>query len=249
MLKGNELRKALRELTVLHRQREALLRGQGDATRRAKSLLRWAYGWEAGKKEPSRQEAIKKADAAWASFRKGELPEHWTQLIVSGLSTCLAQHDAPTETLKDLTKGMEKRGAELPGAGFVRETRGLSMLSFAQLAATAGDLANYATPAKLWKYMGAAPPSEYEMVTKAGKVAKNEPRPHKKIWFFLASNVVKANGPLRALYDERKARHEADGWGDDSRNPKGHRHNDATRYLGKRLMLEIWKAWNRDLAG
>ena len=44
----------------------------------------------------------------------------------------------------------------LPVASFVEETRGFGYLGLAQIVAEAGDLSNYANPAKLWKRFGLA---------------------------------------------------------------------------------------------
>ncbi len=51
--------------------------------------------------------------------------------------------------------------------------------------------------------------------------------------------IVKAGGPLKAVYDARKA-YEAD-----HVETKAHAHNRAQRYVEKRFLRDLWSAWRR----
>lgn len=57
----------------------------------------------------------------------------------------------------------------------------------------------------------------------------------------LGPNLLKANSPWRKFYDNYKNRWASAGKGQSD----GHRHNAATRYMVKMLLLEIWKEWRR----
>lgn len=66
---------------------------------------------------------------------------------------------ALNEELKKLKKEMEALAIQLPVAGWVKhpDRRGFGLLGLAIVVGEAGDLANYANPAKLWRRMQCAP--------------------------------------------------------------------------------------------
>jgi hypothetical protein len=60
----------------------------------------------------------------------------------------------------------------------------------------------------------------------------------------LAGCMLKANSPYRKFYDNYKHRKESAGWGVND----AHRHNAASRYMIKMLLIDIHKDW-RELEG
>ena len=118
---------------------------------------------------------------------------------------------------------------------------GLGDLGLALIVGAAGDLANYSNPAKLWKRMGMAviDGERQRKCTDAEKAVKHGYKPaNRAILWNIEDAIVKVGGPYRALYDERKIIELAKGL------TKMHAHNRAKRYVGKRLLRDLWNAWN-----
>jgi len=79
---------------------------------------------------------------------------------------------------------------------------------------------------------------------KAMRPAKGEKLPYNaflktKLVGVLGSVLIKVGSPWRKFYDDYKHRKQSAGWGISD----GHRHNAATRYMVKMLLLDIWKEW------
>ena len=75
--------------------------------------------------------------------------------------------------------------------------------------------------------------------TDAEKAVKHGYKPaNRAILWNIEDAIVKVGGPYRALYDERKIVELAKGL------TKMHAHNRAKRYVGKRLLRDLWNAWN-----
>lgn len=136
----------------------------------------------------------------------------------------------------------------------VEATPGLGALSLACLVGETGDLDNYPTHSKLWKRLGLAvidgqcqqrlggadairqgySPGRRSLVWKIGSNMLRLQSAH-------ASNsrrrLPKPAGPFRLGYDARKAYELANGL------PQAHAHNRAKRYMEKKLVRNIWRAW------
>ena len=96
---------------------------------------------------------------------------------------------------------------QLPVAGFVEQTRGVGLLSLAGIVGEAGDLANYATHQRLWKRMGLAvmPDGRQRRVGGADALAHGYSPVRRSLMWNVGTCIVKAGGPLKAVYDARKA--------------------------------------------
>ena len=158
---------------------------------------------------------------------------------------------------KAAEKQLNKLSKELAVAAFVEATPGMGYGSLGAIVGECGDLSNYANPAKLWKRMGLAVMSDGKRQRRvAGAEALDHgysPSRRSVMWnvgqsVFKAQSaridketgeVLKEAGPYRVLYDERKA-YELE------RDPDIKpilAHNRSTRYLEKRLLRELWRAW------
>ncbi len=118
---------------------------------------------------------------------------------------------------------------------------GLGALGLAVIIAETGDLSNYANPAKVWKRMGVAVINGERQRKKRGDEALEQgysPRRHSVLWV-VSDSLLKKQNAYKELYDERKA-DMAVKWPE---RAKGHLHNDARRYVGKRLLRDLWRAW------
>lgn len=145
-------------------------------------------------------------------------------------------------------KQVEKRGRTLMESlldflpnvrKFVEETRGFGLLSLFGIVGEAGDLANYANPAKLWKRMGLAVIDGKRQRRVAGAEAilhGYNPARRSLVWT-IGDSIIKAGGPLKAVYNTRKELELT------RVATKMHAHNRAKRYMEKRLLLLLWRAW------
>lgn len=127
-------------------------------------------------------------------------------------------------------------------------TRGCGALGFGLIIGEAGDLWNYANPAKLWKRMALAVIGDHAQrrikgKTKALKRAATEqgfsPR-RRQLMYNIGDALMKLNdGEYRRLYDDRKAHELARGC------TRLHAHRRALRYMEKRFLLHLWREWRR----
>lgn len=158
----------------------------------------------------------------------------------------------------------------LPIAAWLETVKGAGPSSLADIIGEAGDVGSYATHSKLWKRLGFAP---YDGL--AGSTWKRETwRPRKltsEEWIAnpfsgerygimrsLADSMFRANwqgadnknndtgasrpsGHYGELYARRRAHTKIthEDWSD------GHAHADALRYMFKRYLRDLWKAWRR----
>jgi hypothetical protein len=169
-------------------------------------------------------------------------------------------------------KAMAKLAAEMPVASWALPIRGFGPVSLAIIVAEAGDLANYANPGKLWKRMGLAPISKGDKtlagatwrrggLTAADWTDAGYSMKRRSLMWNIGDALIKGNGdgPYRTLYLARKQfeREKAEAAGlivaPSASIPKkdahlymsdGHIHRRAQRYMEKRLLRDLWNAWN-----
>ena len=102
-----------------------------------------------------------------------------------------------------------------------------------------GDLGKYSNPGKLWKRFGLAPGQRrYADAEKAIEAGYSPAR--RSVAYNLSESLMKQNkGYFRQVYLDRKAylKERSPDWKD----IKVHR--EALRYLAKRFLRELWKAW------
>ncbi len=158
---------------------------------------------------------------------------------------------------------MKKLAHRLPAWPWVEALRGFGEVGFARIVAEAGDLGSYSGPAKLWKRMGLAViggQRQQKMTNKDAAAAHGYcPRRHSIMWN-IGESLIKAKNPYRDLYLARKV-HEVATFAaqgirvvksKDIPKDKGeavhyrsekHVHNRARRYVEKRLLRDLWRAW------
>lgn len=159
------------------------------------------------------------------------------------------------EKRKEAEKALAKMAATLPCAPWVESIRGFGILSLAQIVGEAGDLCGYSNPAKLWKRMGLAVINggrQRRVTGDEALVHGYSPARRSVMWnvgqcVFKAQSakvdketgeVIRPAGHYRALYDTRKELEQT------RCETKKHAHNRACRYMEKRLLRDLWRAWN-----
>lgn len=164
-------------------------------------------------------------------------------------------------------KEMERLGKSLPVWGaFGEEIKGFGSRSLSVIVGEAGDLSLYANPAKLWKRMGLA---VMDGVRQGGlrKTASAEDwiahgynAKRRAFMFVIGDVLIKNQNEYRELYLARKdiERAKAASLGlkvvpaakipakrKDEFMSDGHVHRRAQRYMEKRLLKNLWRAWRR----
>lgn len=228
------------------------------ATNAAKALLRRAQGWhEADDKGKS---SINKLAAAVVdktiagkelSGPEADLFNRFEadmQALRAAIMPAASQRSA-------IEKEMKKIARSLPvWRAFAEGVLGLGELGLAVLIAEAGDLSNFPNPGKVWKRLGLAPLNGKAASTwrSGGGLSSDDwtrlgysPGRRSQIYAVVEVSLMRSQpidgGPYRAAYDYRRARtaETHPDW------PKARSHNDASRYMTKRLVRDLWAAWRQ----
>lgn len=250
------------------RIRRWAMKSQQKLDRSLESFVRLNFTeWEPAAKTKERAKANAKVGAIINAARKGDTSDP----IVAAVTEFVAQNDKAREPFDDARKTAEKNRERLckllPIAAWVKsDAHGIAIGGLADIIGEAGNLGSYDSYAKLWKRLGFAP---YNGL--AGSTWKREtwrPRAMMKdewianpfsgeryaIMRALADSMFRANGIGKErsgtgtwlpthhygfLYARRRD-HTAithDDWSD------GHSHADALRYMFKKFLRDLWKAW------
>jgi hypothetical protein len=167
----------------------------------------------------------------------------------------------------DATTEMERLARLLPvWVTFGEGIRGFGARSLAVIIAETGDLSRYADPAKLWKRMGLAVLHGVRQgglrkgADAAAWIAHGYNAHRRSFMFVIGDVLIKQQNPYRALYVRRKTieRAKAAAAGltvvpaakiPEKRKAEfmsdGHVHRRAQRYMEKRLLRDLWRAWRR----
>jgi hypothetical protein len=159
---------------------------------------------------------------------------------------------------KECQKELLAQAKQLPVVQWAESIRGFGLPSLAAIVGEAGDLSWYRNPAKLWKRF-----SLHVIGDKASKRIKGDktqgfvPRRRAEM-HVIGDNLVRSGGPYADLYRARKAyeieKLAAQGIGvkpasqiteknRDKFMSSGQVHKRALRYIEKRLLVELWRAW------
>jgi hypothetical protein len=259
-----------------HRQRQDIHRAEKSLTLQIKAICRRACAGllsDALRSGDMDRAAFLKrtkadADVLYAALIDGEA--HPLFLAVHPHIESFFQARAMFQTQRRaIEKHLESLAVALPIAPFVTAFRGLGMASLAAIVGEAGDLSTYSTHSKLWRRLGLAPfdgkaPSTWRK--KGGLSAEQwtevgySPIRRSIVWnagqcVLKAQSarvskegvVLREAGLYRLVYDARK-QYELD-----RGIPKGHAHNRAIRYMDKKIIRDLWRAWRAlsatDIAG
>ena len=221
------------------------------------AYLRRALGWQKDLPEKERAAIAKEA----ASIAKDATGTRF-EAMVNATHMGRACFDVVEDTA---LKAMTKLATALPAWEWGKDIRGFGAKSLAVIVAEAGDLSNYPDKSKLWKRMGLAVMGDVRqggLKKGAGAEAWIEhgysPKRRSQMWN-VGDTMIKAQvrkvkddadedtgertslGEYGRAYLDRKAKKLA-------ANPEMkpiHAHRDAQRYMEKRLLRDLWKAWRR----
>lgn len=228
------------------------------------AFLRMMLGWRADLPSSERTAIAARArDMVAAAERDGDMDGEFAAVI---LATIKARE--PIDKIEaENRKAMEGLARSLPVWGdFGEHIRGFGAASLGTIIAEAGDLSAYPKKGHLWKRMGLAVMDGVRQGGLAKNAAKDQWIAHgynasrRSKMFVIGDVLVKTRGPYRDVYlarkDYERARAEADGLAvlPSAKIIKanaamsisdGHIHRRAQRYMEKRLLRDLWQAWNR----
>lgn len=234
-----DLRTTCDVLVERNRQRQQLRRTEQALTRQIRSLCRRILGGD-------------KVEARLlynAVIGRGSHPLMVkTALIVEPF---LVARSTISGSLKETEIAMAALAKTLPVWPRVQATQGFGALGLASIVGETGDLNKYGSHSKLWRRLGLAVVGGHTQRKVRGldpAIQGYNPTRRAVVWnvgrcILQAHSRVRqpdgsiGTGSFRIGYDERKAYELARGLA------KGHAHRRAKRYMEKRLIRNIWRAW------
>lgn len=226
-----------------------------NRTRAYFRFYRFGFNPQTSKEEAAKIE--KKVSALMADVRAGTSADDEAIMMVTATDLAIKPFLDPAERI---AKEMGKLAETLPGAGFVRDTKGLGFVSFAKIVGQTGGLHLYATKAKLWKRLGLAVIAEAPgMNVRQQKRANVElaalhgysPSRRSICWTMYDAMFKNQDAEYRAMYDRKKSEYltrKDTGQVDDRGRPwtATRADNAARRYVEKRVIARLWAAWRVD---
>ena len=236
--KRASLAQSISIIRELHRRRQDLHRAEKSLTLQAKAICRRLCD---GDKK-----------AAEVVYKDGLTGENSTAWVL--LTPYVAARTIFEDQRKTVEKQLEREAKSLPVAEWVKTVPGFGWGSLAAVVGEAGDLSAYPKKGHLWKRMGLAVIDGGRQRKVAGDAAIDHgysPVRRSIVWNIgdclikaqsarvdkETGEIIKPAGPMRQLYDERKA------YESERVETAGHAHNRAKRYIEKRLIRDLWNAW------
>lgn len=236
------------ELIEQWHRRQMWHRAEKSLTLQGKSMCRRLMAGDKGEAETLYKSAMNGQDHELAPIAH------------AAMMPLLAGRDLIETSRKQVEKRLTEIAKQLPTADFIEGVRGVSWLSLAGIVGEAGNLSKYGNVAKLWKRMGLAVINggRQRKVTGDDALLHGYSPTRRSLMWTIGDCIVKAGGPYREIYDKRKAyeiakakehgltvcpaakipKKDADKYRSD-----GHIHNRAKRYMEKRLLRDLWRAW------
>ncbi len=254
-----EIIDAIRET---HRQRNDFVKAEGNLQRQVKAITRRAVGFSTFDPADERKEKMAKADALFKALEAGTLPDDMKWVGFEPTLFLRKLRDEAGEHRAAIEKQLKRLVKQTHVYDWMIETPGFGPMGLAQIIGEAGDLGLYANPAKLWKRMGVGLISNgqrQQCFTDKDKAIEAGYNPRRRsVMFVIGDSMIKAQGPYRELYLARKI-YEAEKAvaagkivlpaakikkADVATSmSEMHIHRRAQRYMEKRLLRNLWRAW------
>lgn len=221
------------------------------------ALARRAMGWRYDMPETEREKMNGRAASLVSALLKGKAVKADDAEAASALAADVAAAQAAREPMiaqrAAIEKEMKRLAKTLPAAAWQAETRGFGEMGLAVIIGEAGDLSNYAGPAKLWRRLGLAPyqghagktwrvPQWRERALSAEEWSEYGYSAQRlaQVYGVVTEPLIKACGGTvyRDVYDHAKA-----SFADRARSP-AHAHAHAMRVMTKALILDLWRVWH-----
>lgn len=190
----------------------------------------------------------------------------WADVIAASIAARRPFDQIESDALRDIRRFVRL----LPIWARFKDVKGVAETTIGAIIGEAGDLSVYDRESKLWKRMGVGVMGPGDGI---GDHAQGHPGPgadaddwiaegyskrRRSVLWNIGDAIVKVGGPYRAIYDNRKAYEiaRAEDLGlkvaPAAQIPKGkaheyrsaiHVHRRAQRYMEKRLLRHLWRAW------
>lgn len=246
-----DLAETIQVIRDLQIQRVHLIKQQIRQTNATGALIRRFCGWSPNLPEKERAAVNKRAARIIDAVENGEILDSEDGQIAASLGPIILTDAQMREPLDKMRLNIEKRMAKavkaLPVYPWAEAVRGFGALGLAIIVGEALDLSRYGNPAKLWKRMGLGMVSDRRQGNPGTDASADDwiahaynKRRRSSVWV-LGDSLLKGNrdGEYRALYLTRKAyEHERA-----LEMSKMHAHRRAQRYMEKRLLRDLWRAW------
>lgn len=242
------------DLRELQARRKDLIRARTGLTNRIRAITRRFVDVQVVKGEKD-SEGLKHADKLFneiSRMHRGQKnDDDQVPAAVDAYAICLPFFSArePLDaSIKLIEKEMIKCARKLPAYDWVKSVRGFGEKNLACIIGETGDLFLYANPAKVWKRLGLAViHGERQRKTTDAELAieMGYSPTRRSAVYLLGESLIKGQGkdenagPYRRVYDVRKA-YELE------RDPEmkpAHAHARAKRYMEKRVIRDLWRAW------
>ena len=244
----------------IHRDRMFLMNQRKSCDLALGSYLRRAEGWRKEKPEAERKEIAARVAAMLDG--SADAGQHSEVIDVSrkGSEAFTLKEDQEAWKLEYVAKTLPVWDA------WAKDVKGFGARSLGVIVGEAGDLSNYDDYSKLWKRMGLAVMDGIRQGGLPKTASKDEWKEHgynpkrRSHMFIIGECLTKAAGQYRDIYLARKEyeRDRAATSGlvvlPSARIPKddregymsdGHIHRRAQRYMEKRFLRDLWKAWRK----
>lgn len=255
------------EIERINRRRNQYIKTKVRTINGGKALLRMAIGAARFTGEQTKEEkkaARKATDKAWAEAIK---PESQYHAIVAPILESLMPLETAQEACEKLLVKLVK---QLPVYEWVKSVNGFGDVSFATIVGECGDIGSYRNPSCIWKRMGLAPFEGKAGATwkaKGGLTADQWTEfgysPRRRSVSFNLNKIIGGMGLWRPVFggDLSDANYYQRVFAERARieaaklempiteSDKGkesytkHVENRAQRYVQKRLLRELWRAW------
>lgn len=221
------------------------------------ALGRRAMGWRYDMPEKEREKMNGRAAALVSALLKGKevKPEDAgiARALAADVEAARLARDPMVNQREAIEREMKRAVRTLPVIEWQKATKGFGEMGLAVIIGEAGNLSNYANPAKLWRRLGLAPYQGH--AGKTWRVDKWRPRALSseewsdygysaqrlaQVYGVVSEPLMKACGGTvyRDVYDHAKA-----GFADRASSP-AHAHAHAMRVMTKALVLDLWRVWH-----
>ena len=240
-----EIHEALKDIKHEWRARRFCIKAQSKIDRSLESYVRYNftdYGLE-GQTDSQREAENKKALALIAKAEGGEGDLALVALVVASREA----REPFDKVRRQHEKAIAKIAATLPIVATFK-VRGFGIASLGAIVGEAGDLSKYPTAGHLWKRMGLAlvdgkrQGAPGKNASAGDWIAHGYNAQRRSVVWNIGDALIKQNKDrYRETYDRRKAYEIA-------RDPEIKpivAHARAKRYMEKRLLKDLWRAWRR----
>lgn len=197
------------QLRELQAQRIATIKTIGRIENQRRALMARSFGYDPTLPSPARTKIMKTVEAFITGVLKNDEDAKLLKPEMADAVFVYQESITPIEAhKKELEKRQNKLVVTLPDMqDFVDSVKGFGVNSLAVIIGECGDLANYSSPAKVWKRMGLAVINgeSQRKCTDKTKALLHGYNPQRRARMFVVGEcLIKVRGLYKTIYDDRK---------------------------------------------